>query len=442
MDPKMDSGYLESGETLEDDYDVLKELSPEEAIGIMDQLLAYEMAWHAGYPLSQTLFASLYLDRLLWPKPNTADQAQFYRGQHPARGGQILHKVFRAYCIGLIKCCDNVIKKVTSEQYYEEEDFVTHTYARDLLGVVDEEKADALLQSAISFIEGNIGGWRGESGTEMQSQSVRDALVQRLAFRSKLLQASSPGCPANSLTCFWNQVSEKIPILRESHRMGHPVKDAFSIKIQRRLASTIPPRPTVEVDLEDAFAQLARTCEDIKDGLQVLDLQPPSSPANIVTFLWSFSSRKPPPTAYARALLQSILFSEKGIAGQFGAAVILSELEELVLPGDPLLELANWDVEVPTDSRHKMAQKMQQFVDRALPSYLDVWRTICQNRCRIRRTLTHVMVDFDNLQFEVRLRHRDGDFRHTDTVHIGGEHGRGTAPSDQREAFCQSFREP
>ena len=39
----MDSGYLDSGETLEDEYDVLRHLLPEEVIGIMDQLLCFEV---------------------------------------------------------------------------------------------------------------------------------------------------------------------------------------------------------------------------------------------------------------------------------------------------------------------------------------------------------------------------------------------------------------
>jgi hypothetical protein len=43
MDPKMDSGYLEPGDSLEDDYDVLRDLLPEEVIGIMDQLLCSEV---------------------------------------------------------------------------------------------------------------------------------------------------------------------------------------------------------------------------------------------------------------------------------------------------------------------------------------------------------------------------------------------------------------
>lgn len=42
----MDSGHLEPGETLEDEYDVLRKLLPEEVIGIMDQILCHEVGSH------------------------------------------------------------------------------------------------------------------------------------------------------------------------------------------------------------------------------------------------------------------------------------------------------------------------------------------------------------------------------------------------------------
>ena len=42
----MDSGYLAPGETLEDDYDILKPLLPEEVVGIMDQMLCLEVSSH------------------------------------------------------------------------------------------------------------------------------------------------------------------------------------------------------------------------------------------------------------------------------------------------------------------------------------------------------------------------------------------------------------
>lgn len=39
----MDSGFLVEGETLEDTFDVLKELLPEEVVGLMDQMLCHEV---------------------------------------------------------------------------------------------------------------------------------------------------------------------------------------------------------------------------------------------------------------------------------------------------------------------------------------------------------------------------------------------------------------
>ncbi len=44
MDSKMDSGHLGPGETLEDEYNVLRNLVPEEVIGIMDQILCHEVS--------------------------------------------------------------------------------------------------------------------------------------------------------------------------------------------------------------------------------------------------------------------------------------------------------------------------------------------------------------------------------------------------------------
>ncbi len=40
----MDSGYLENGETMEDDYEFSHPLLPDEIIGIIDQLLYLEVS--------------------------------------------------------------------------------------------------------------------------------------------------------------------------------------------------------------------------------------------------------------------------------------------------------------------------------------------------------------------------------------------------------------
>jgi hypothetical protein len=43
MDPKMDSGCVESPDELEELYDVTRPLLPEEVLGIIDQLLCHEV---------------------------------------------------------------------------------------------------------------------------------------------------------------------------------------------------------------------------------------------------------------------------------------------------------------------------------------------------------------------------------------------------------------
>lgn len=44
MDPKMDSGCVESPDDLEELYDVTQPLLPEEVLGIIDQLLCHEVS--------------------------------------------------------------------------------------------------------------------------------------------------------------------------------------------------------------------------------------------------------------------------------------------------------------------------------------------------------------------------------------------------------------
>ena len=80
--------------------------------------------------------------------------------------------------------------------------------------------------------------------------------------------------------------------------------------------------------------------------------------------------------------------------------VLDDDLLSTVLPASNLLDRDNDEIELPTDSRFNMANRMEIFRSRAAGSYLDILRTICQNRCRIRRTLCHTISDWDNLQLD------------------------------------------
>jgi len=77
-----------------------------------------KVAWLMGYPLSQTLFTSVHVDRLLWPNPKSLGESTFIRGRSPDELS-LPQKVLRAYCLLLIKICDCVLGMVTSQHYYE-----------------------------------------------------------------------------------------------------------------------------------------------------------------------------------------------------------------------------------------------------------------------------------------------------------------------------------
>ncbi|KAL9579739.1 MAG: hypothetical protein Q9212_004928 [Teloschistes hypoglaucus] len=373
MDSKMDSGFLAEGEKLEDDFDVLQEVLPEEIVGLMDQVLCLEMAWHMGYPLSQSLFTSYHIDRLLWPNPKTLDEATFDRHGEARLERKLLHVVYRAYCLAVIKCCDYVHRRIGVEHYYEvcsrnkaqllaasqshvnvaqEEDFVSNLYNRNFLTHFNEADIQKLLDEAREYTE-------RQASIE---EATRYAIVTRLDLRRRMLDAvaSDLDLSKDAQIQKWMQCTELLPKLHESRPAAKPVKEAFSIKIQRRMASSVPPRPMVEIDFEDAHTFLKHLCRDAADVYKVTEYHGSS---NILNFVYMFQSRKPQPSIYIRCLLQSILFHDMKILGTVTITkLVFDDLEELTLPADILLDPANGNVEAPQNPRFQIAQAMREHV--------------------------------------------------------------------------------
>ena len=238
------------------------------------------MAWHMGYPLSQSIFTSLYVDRLLWPLPRSLEEASFSRLTSSAGESLLVNEALRPYCLGLIKTCDFVYSKISSEHYYEvrpslkskvlfnvtkEEDFVLSLYNRSLLGDFDvSEILDSLRKAETSIL-------KFANGSE---DLIIKAIATRLKFRLHLLEAVITReivdwKRANA----WEQCLTLLTSIKDTHSLGKEVPESFSSKIQRRLASTVPPRPIAHVEFEDAFDLLGRICRHGKDVYQVLDYE-------------------------------------------------------------------------------------------------------------------------------------------------------------------------
>ncbi|KAL6172532.1 N-alpha-acetyltransferase [Exserohilum turcicum] len=397
MDPKMDSGFLQPGETLEDDYDTLVPLLPEEIIGIMDQLLCYEMAWHTGYPLSQTLFTSVYIDKLLWPETKILEDAQFYRGEilHERRPGPLL-EVLRAYCLALIKGCDFVIAKITGRDYFEEEDFCTHTYNRVLFVSTPMDVFLRELDAGVEILD--------DPDLEL-NDALRKAISSRLELRKDFLRALDLDLPLDQISFSWPPILDSIHTLKSTHQLGKTVPGAFSPKMQRRLASTVPPRPIVELDFKDALEKLQQMAVDCNEATRFINLE--ADPLEYQSFLWHFTSRSPPLLTYARSYLSTLLFHPDIL--DTSISLPLADVKALVLSASPVLDPSNWTLSPPRNPllhkppRLQFAILIDEFVDRAGQTYLDLWVAMGQNRCRLRRMLTHVIAGWDALQAETSL---------------------------------------
>ncbi|KAF3355443.1 hypothetical protein VdG1_04128 [Verticillium dahliae VDG1] len=392
MDPKMDSGCLEPGESLDNDYDVSKPLLPEEVLGIIDQLLCHEMAWHVGYPLSQTVFTCAYVESILMPAPSTLDEAHFIRNPAVTTPSP-MHAVLRAYCLGLLKTCG------------QEEDFVTNTYHRNLLDKFSIESVRQIILETSSLLQG--------LEDSVPTDIIR-ALHDRLLLRHSFLAATDAiqyRTAPDLIRGPWRESLAMVQGLQSSHALAKDVPDAFSAKLQRKLASTMPPRPIVQLSFDDAFGHIKRLFED---GVEVIDVLEYHDSQCLQTFVLTFQAKKPQALIYIRTLLQNFLFKDMEVLGHMSIRMLLdNDLAIVALPCSTLLDRANDDVEAPQDPRFIVAETMEAFRQKAAQPYLDILRTFCQNRCRVRRTLCHVVRDWENLQFEAEdvdqiLQHQTG----------------------------------
>lgn len=87
-----------------------------------------------------------------------------------------------------------------------------------------------------------------------------------------MLAAVNNHVELNNLPELWLQVLNLLEPINTSACLGRTVPEAFSTKIQRRLASTVPPRPIVNLSFEDAFAQMKHMCQDCVETTRLLTI--------------------------------------------------------------------------------------------------------------------------------------------------------------------------
>jgi hypothetical protein len=376
MDPKMDSGVVLPGEPVGSTFDPAAPLTASQTLWILDQLSCLEIAWLEGYPLSQTVFTSLHLDRLL-SSDNRYPYNLVYGEQADLSTNEacLTHVVIKAYCVALTKCCAQVLVTVQSQNFYDEEDFVTHLFGQELLLRMSEEEAKVILDDAIRWVvNSNL------------APDVKQALEVRLQGR-KLYMLSALG-EENLWAALIGFTEDHMT--EESHALAEAVPEAFTEKVQRHLATSTPPRPMLELTWADSQRKWVKLFSDIDEADRLTDSWARQSPACLQKAVWSFASRTP--GTYPRAIFQDLLFAGGTVRDDVPHFdLMLLDIRDLVLAGDTLVDADSFQVEVPSDPRHRCSRIIETFMDKAYDEYVNLYRMICQNRCRIRRTFTQAI---------------------------------------------------
>ncbi|KAI1293383.1 Mak10 subunit, NatC N-terminal acetyltransferase-domain-containing protein [Xylaria venustula] len=392
MDRKMDSGVMIEDESLDyEDYDVTRNVLPHEILGIIDQLLCLEMAWHLGYPLSQTVLTSVYVETLMTPYPQNIDEVNFTRAPPDSSQDSSFLFVLRAYCAGLLRACFIVNECVKQELYFEEEDFVTNTYDRSLLGHIPLSDIKELLQNAITELR--------VRQQDFPTQVVA-ALESRLELRVAFLEAVDLSAVKNDSSELpkqpWMRMRRLIETIEGEHIFAEPMSAAFSTKLQRLLASTMPPRPMVNLSFDECITHFKRFFED---GNEVTDVLQDTNPESLLNFILIFQTQNPQPLAFIRTMLQTLMFKDKDTVAL--DQLLDHDLSIRILPCGPHFDRSFNEIEVTSDPRHKVAAAMEVFRQRVADPYFETWKFLCQNRCRARRLLCHHIELFEAVEADV-----------------------------------------
>lgn len=237
------------------------------------------MAWHQGYGLSQTLFTSLHMYSLLTPyfRPLSAIVFVSKTDRPSEQVDPLVGNILRAFCLGIMKSCDSVIQEITSEHYYEEEDFVTQTFAQYMLNDFDHEDVIAEIRNAIDLLQ-----------QQDLPIDIKDALTRRLELRIHLLKAFDPLTPIQVIdkTPNWKGVMQSVEAINSTIHVGKPKPDVFSERVQRHLASSTPPIPMIKTSWEEAYPRFKRLAQDNLEAYRFITISNPS-PLNIIVSLLS-----------------------------------------------------------------------------------------------------------------------------------------------------------
>ena len=134
-------------------------------------------------------------------------------------------------------------------------------YRRPLLSDLPLDRFIELQMEAIEYLE----------DLDSTNMDLKMAICKRLNLREQLLRAVNPEAVLlEENGNQWNTCQELTQTLSNDHSLATLVPDAYSMKLQRRLTTTTPPRPVVEIPFKEAMAYLSMLCLGCKGTYHIM----------------------------------------------------------------------------------------------------------------------------------------------------------------------------
>eukprot|EP00933_Yihiella_yeosuensis_P037955 TRINITY_DN31943_c0_g1_i1.p1 TRINITY_DN31943_c0_g1~~TRINITY_DN31943_c0_g1_i1.p1 ORF type:complete len:761 (+),score=158.82 TRINITY_DN31943_c0_g1_i1:126-2408(+) len=368
MDPKMDSGFNNSQDmTLakaEETGVVSTNLSNEELVVIMDELLMYYLLWLDGHTVVQTCFSCLYL-------------------QEPER---LLKKMpaFGSFVDAFLVACRFAWETVTRAGVFDDEDFLPTMFGVNLEACVFSSDANEIYK----LLEAEREKLKKSESPNSQALAFRlEFIGEYMLALAQLLptllnpdqkasgnKSGGKGQRAKAIAC-WNKALKLLDRLEKSVVSSSPeMLRCFDASINRKLLVPGPPRtvqpikdPKIVFGMWNSHVQELLLCTGIQQRQLAVLLQ------GSITY-------KGQPSILPRSVAQ-LCAAEQGLARR----LLLESLEQFLFP--------------PEAVQH-CKKPVETFLTRCEAMVLHLLKLSHSNNARRFRRLAHVFPDFNELQHE------------------------------------------
>ncbi len=392
MDPKMDAGIILNNrshkivqfkDAVAEGTLKVKDFTPSEILGIIDELLACFVTWLDGHSLIQSVFVCLYT--------------------HDTK--MIIDPVLKAVCVSILRMVETVRNIVGRAKVYEEEDFQTISYGFKLGLDISEMRISGMLREAEEEVTRRIKSEMSGQDSENLDIEIMSAVKIRLkflrAFYCALITLEKPDKSEMNKTKEWltsanKLVSEAIGSLclglQMSKNEDHPQESlmlGFDTLVNQRLLPPSFPRETTIVSRDHAMKYVQTLLEKLLLSTKALEY---SNFHSLLQFVTDFS--KGDPCVLSRSVLQLLVFNNGRVFGKLQMSEMLKDTIKNFNSSPVLAELS------PLNNSADAKEISNAFIAKASRVMISLLQAHGHNRARQRERLGEILEDFGNLQDE------------------------------------------